>query len=1587
MQLVEFLAYLNSLDIQLWLEEEKLKYNAPKGVMTPEIKQEIGIRKSDILTFLKESKTSDYNDFLPIVPISRDEDIPLSFAQQRMWFFSQMDKDNPSYNEIAVIRLTGSLNINLLEKSIQEVVQRHESLRTSFTLVEDNPIQTISPALNIKLNLLNLNHSSQDTIDNIITQELQKSFDLTKLPLFRFTLIDEGSESYILVLVIHHIIIDGWSKSILFKELFILYQAYLSNEPSPLSKLTIQYADFAIWQRKWLQGDILDKQLNYWKKQLENAPPLLELPTDKPRQATPTFQGHSIFFKIDAELTEKLKFLSHKSGVTLFMTLLTALKILLFRYSNQKDILIGTPMANRNHKEIEPLIGFFVNTLVMRTSLDEDISFTELLQQVRTIVLEGYANQDAPFEQVVDALQIERSLSYNPLFQVMFALQNTPITKLEQSGLKITPISVENVHVKFDLSLILEEKETEQSPYIEGCWEYNSDLFDRERINRMIDHFQTLLNGIITNPQQKITKLPLLTEAEKKQLLVEWNQTETPYLSDKSIHQLFEEQVNKTPHAVAVVYENESLTYQELNQKANQLAHYLQRLGVTSNQLVGICLERSPLMIIGFLAILKAGGAYVPLDAKYPPKRLNYMLEDSGILVLLTQTKLTNLFNNYSGTRIDLDENWNNITQNSLDNPNNIISSKNFVYVIYTSGSTGTPKGVLIQHKSLLNLVFWHQNAFNLTEKDRATQLAGIAFDASVWEIWPYLTCGASLYIVPSDIITSPNLLKDFLSEQKITISFLPTPLAETIITDDWTNNCSLRFLLTGGDKLNHFPSSSIPFTLVNNYGPTENTVVTTSQKLTSDLLREKEPSIGRPITNNQVYILDQCQQPVPIGITGELYIGGAGLAYGYLNLPELTETRFIPHPFSRIEGEKLYKTGDLVRYRNNRQIEFVGRIDDQVKIRGFRIEIGEIESVLNLHPQVKEAIVIAKEEPSGLKRLYTYFIASDSLTIGELRCFIEEKLPQYMIPAFFIKLDAFPLTANGKIDRRALLETDIKIDEQETHIVPSTEIEKILVEIWQEVLNLKIIGIHDNFFELGGDSILAISIVAKANQAGLQIIPKLLFRHQTITQLASVVEINYVSQIRQDLVTGEVSLTPIQKWFFEQQLPEPHHFNQSILLEVPGSLNPELLKNVVLNLLKHHDALRLRFVKQEGQWQQHNSDNCNSFNFNLVDLSSLSKQEQLTKIEELAESYQRSFNLEKGLLSSVTFFQLGEKGRLLIIIHHLAMDGVSWRILLEDFTTSYQQLESGQSIKLPLKTNSFKDWSQALQNYAQTEEHKSYLDYWLNADISIISSLPVDNEADINSNIVANTKTVSFSLTKQRTHLLLQEVSQTYNTQINDILLTALVQTFVSWTGCSTLLLDLEGHGRENISDSLILSRTIGWFTSLFPVCLKVKNINSLGECIKSVKEQLRQIPNRGIDYGIGYYLNPDVTIQSRLKGYPKPEISFNYLGQFTHHQIGMGWQFSQAFSGSIHSPLGQRSHLIDINGMVIDGQLKIEWQYAENFHHQATIQQLVSNYQESLDCLINHCLSTEGDYTPSDFPDANFTQDELDDLLSQLE
>ncbi|MEH2157011.1 non-ribosomal peptide synthetase, partial [Nostoc sp.] len=1070
----------------------------------------------------------------PILKRAENAQLPLSYAQQRLWFLDQFEPNSASYNIPVGLRLVGTVNVVALEQSLIEIIHRHEALRTNFVTVDGKPTQIIQTVTNWSVAIVDLQHlptSEQEiTAQQLVQQQASEPFDLASDALIRATLVVLSPTQQWLLVCMHHVVSDGWSMSVFVQELQALYNAYSQGQPSTLLSLPIQYADFALWQRQWLVGEVLASQLSYWKQQLANAPTFLPLPTDRLRPAVQTFNGAHLEFSLSVELTQKLVKLSHEQGCTLFMTLLAAYNTLLYRYTGQEDILVGTPIANRDRSEIEGLIGFFVNTLVMRTNLAENPIFNELLLRIREMALSAYAHQDLPFEMLVEALQPERDISHTPLFQVMFVLNNAPTSEIELTGLSVSSLPIESSTAKFDLTLGMENT----SNGLFAGWEYNSDLFDGSTIERMTSHFVTLLEAIVANPEQRISQLPMLTASEQQQLLVEWNDTGVDYPIDKCIHQLFEEQVKLTPDAVAVVFENQHLTYHELNSRANQLAHYLRSLGVSGDVLVGICVERSLEMVMGLLGILKAGGAYVPLDPEYPQDRLSFMLEDAQVSVLLTQQHLVEKLQKHQAQVVCLDTDWHFISQLNQDNLITEIQATNLVYVIYTSGSTGTPKGVLIAHKGLLNLVLWHHRTFKITSIDKATQLAGTGFDAAAWELWPYLTAGASIYLAKSEILASPVNLRDWLISHQITISFVPTPITQELLSLEWTTeSLALRYVLTGGDKLNHYPPASVPFQVVNNYGPTENTVVTTSGLVVAKKQDQTLPSIGRPIDNTYIYILDKYLQPVPIGVPGELHIGGAGLARGYLNRSELTQEKFIPNPFggSRGAGERLYKTSDLTRYLPDGNIEYLGRIDNQIKIRGFRIELGEIEAILSQHPGVRENVVVTREDIPGEKRLVAYFVPQlqQTPTTNELRIFLKEKLPQYMVPSAFVSLECLPLTPNGKVDRKALPVPDSHNTQLAVSFVaPRTFVEKVLADIWANVLHLKQVGVLDNFFDLGGHSLSTIGVMSQINETFQINLPlRHLFTAPTIAELAYTIE--STSGTDSNVIANEITSVNLQ--------------------------------------------------------------------------------------------------------------------------------------------------------------------------------------------------------------------------------------------------------------------------------------------------------------------------------------------------------------------------------------------------------------------------------------------------------------------------
>ncbi|MGJ5674777.1 MAG: amino acid adenylation domain-containing protein [Nostochopsis sp.] len=1279
-----------------------------------------------------------------LTPVSREEPFPLSFAQQRLWFIDQLEGENCVYNVPFFWQISGFLNISALKKAIAQIIQRHEVLRTSFCVVDESPIQVIHAHPQLKMQVLDWRQlTAKDQLSKaqqLATEELQKPFDLSNPPLLRVKLLQLADQSHLLLIIIHHIVCDGWSMDIFRRELFTLYTAFCAGESSPLPELSLQYADFAHWQRQWLQGEVLQTQLNYWQKQLAAVPPLLELLTDQPRPSVQSFKGRSEFLKLNQDLTQKLKRLSQESGTTLFMTLLTAFTLLLSRYSGQEDIVVGSAIANRNRREIEPLIGFFVNTVALRTNLQGNPTFLELLQRVKQVTLDAYDHQDLPFEKLVDELGLERSLSHHPLFQVAFSLQNETQEKLEIPGLTLTRFECENTTTLFDLSLIF--RETPQG--LTGEWEYATDLFEVETIQRMVRHFEVLLRLIVDHPQQSINTLPLLTENERQQLQI-WNQTQTDYPHDKTLVDLFETQVEKNPNNIALVFESQSLTYQQLNQKANQLAHYLiQNHQIQPDTLIGICVERSLEMIVGVLGILKAGAAYVPIDPNYPQERIQWILQDSETSLLLTQsflteklplTQLKHLCQVICLDQTDFSE--------ALTNNLSLQSTPdNLAYIIYTSGSTGQPKGVMIEHRGLTNLTLAAANTFHLQPQSRLLQFASLSFDISVAEIAPTLAAGACLYLAKKETLLPTQVLVDFLINHKISHIFIPPSVLSVLPQAPLPD---LQTIVVGGE--------ACPAELVaqwatgrrfcNGYGPTEATVGVT---VTLCQPNGKKPVIGKPLPNIRIYILDAHNQPLPPGIPGELCIAGVGLARGYLNRPETTAEKFIEvELFGKIE--RIYKTGDLARWGDDGNLKYLGRIDEQVKLRGFRIELGEIESLLLQHPLVKEAVVILYETDSN-PRLIAYVTAEEkSLNLGgELKDYLKTRLPNYMVPSQIMVLDQLPLTANGKLDRRALPtpNTTAASDFE----MPVTPTEALLASLWQGLLKVKSVGRPDNFFELGGHSLLATQLVARIRDSfGVELSVRKVFEQSVLSELAREID-KVAASVALSAIAHQpenepktLSFAQSRLWFLAQLegTGTSATYNMPIAFELDGNLNVEALRESLTYLLQRHTSLRSYFPALEGEPQVvvKNVEEIEvlampAAGCAYANLQELDPQTQAETIQQLLDTHaQEPFDLNTGPLFKAKLLQLSEQKNILLInIHHIISDGWSMGVFKREWEQTYAALAAGNAPNLSPLPIQYSDYAAWQRSWLQGEILSSQENYWKQqlGDAPRLLDLPTDH-------------------------------------------------------------------------------------------------------------------------------------------------------------------------------------------------------------------------------------------------------------------
>ncbi len=1274
---------------------------------------------------------------------------PLSYSQQRLWFLDQLDPHHPVYNICKAERIKGRLNIEALESSLATIVRRHAILRTSFPSIDGEPVQSIDGDARITLLRVELsrfsNAQKQYELERLISHEARAGFDLAQGPLLRASLLILDAEEFVWLFAVHQIIWDGWSFKVFYRELAILYDAVASGRTAALPELPLQYGDYAISQRDENRGERLDSELSFWRQRLTQSSHQLLLPTDHPRPPRQTYLGVRRSVVLSDSLNKGLKELSRRQDTTLFMTLLAAFVTLLHRYSGQPEVVVGCPFANRQHPEIENLIGSFVNTLALNTTVVGNSSFTELLSGVRSMCLAALAHQDLPFERLVEELQPERKLNHNPIFQTFFAFQNTALPNLSLPGLHTEPIEINTGTSKFDLTLSLAERHGR----LTGFFEYSTDLFEPARIERMAGHFETLLKSIVADPNQPISTISILTEGERQQLLMEWNDTAADYPKDSCIHELFEAQVERTPEAIAVQFEGKQLTYRELNSRANQLAHYLQGLGVGPEKLVGICIERSLEMVVGLLGILKVGGAYVPLDPAYPRERLEFMLTDAQVAVLLTQEGIVE----DRGLRIDdgdprssildsqmkvvrLDRDWKEIARGSEESAASNGTAENSAYVIYTSGSTGQPKGVQVAHRSVVNCLHAIGRQVELKDSDVFLAVTTISFDIAALEMFLPLMTGAKLVLAMRFEAIDEDALHCRLTESAATVMQATPSTWKLLLDTGWHGSESFK-VLCGGEALSRELASQLlkgGASVWNLYGPTETTIWSTIHRVEPG---EGPVSIGRPIANTQVYILDNHLQPVAVGVDGELFIGGDGVARGYLNRPELTAETFIRNPFRDYSESCLYRTGDRARFRADGNIEFMGRADNQVKIRGYRIELGEIENVLSHHAAVRECAVVAFNKPvsdsdnreskiENPKSLVAYIVRIARMpSVTDLRNFLREKLPAHMVPSAFVELDALPLTPNGKLDRNALPPPDgtrPKIDAG--YVAPRTEIEELVAQEWREVLKVENVGVYDNFFDLGGHSLLATRVIARLRRTfSVAIALRELFELPTVAGLAE-----HIDFLRRSGST--VTLTPIvpvernqalplsfsqrRLWYLQKVAPNLSAYNIPGAFRIKGSLDCAALEQAFSEMIARHDVLRSCIQERDGQPCQVIVSNIR-IAVPLVDLSQTSRERAEAEATRLAvEDARQCYDLESAPLLRAKLVKLADDDHVVILnFHHIIADGSSLAVFYREVAELYEAFRVGRASPLIPLSIQYADYTVWQHEWLRSTAFDTQLNYW----------------------------------------------------------------------------------------------------------------------------------------------------------------------------------------------------------------------------------------------------------------------------------
>ncbi|MEN2401847.1 amino acid adenylation domain-containing protein [Flavobacterium sp. MC2016-06] len=1495
------------------------------------------------------------NSFVEITKIDENVSYAISDAQRRLWILSQFGDASLAYNMSSVMELDEIQDLESFKKAIYATVERHEILRTVFCLNENDLVNQKIVSLNeinfsINEEDFSVDNNAKDSVSAYIKNDRLTPFNLENGPLLRTSIIKTDSNKYIFYYNMHHIISDGWSMNIIKRDILDYYQFYAHGKEISLPELRIQYKDYAAWQLQQFSDESFIKAKEYWLNKLSGDLPTIELPTQKRRPNIKTYSGRTLKTFLAKDQVGNLKKFTREQDGTLFISLLGIWNVLLYKYTLENDIIIGSPVAGRDHVDLENQIGFFVNTLVLRNKIDAGESFQTLYNKIKENTLKALENQIYPFDRLVEDLDIAKNTSRNPVFDIMLILQNTG-DKSEESTPKYESETIEEfaeVVSKFDLEIIFKEVDEDLMLQIN----YNTDIYDNDTIKDLVINFKLLLTVLINNSEMSIDNIEYLSENELERLLA-FNDTKIDYPKDKTIIQLFEEQVQKTPDNIALVFEDKKYSYQELNKLSNQFGTYLRaEYNIKVDDLIGIKLERSEKLIVAILGILKSGAAYVPIDPNYPQDRIDFIKKD-------TQNKV--VFDDEEFSKFNLQS-----TEYSDENLKNINTPTDLAYVIYTSGTTGNPKGVMVENKSVVRLVK-PCSYFTLSTENTLLSTGAISFDATILEYFGTLLNGAKLVLASQDNLLQIDKLKQIINTNEVDSFWMTASWFSFVVDSDIEVFRNVNQIIVGGDVVsphhvkklyNSFPDIKI----TNGYGPTENTTFSLTYPISNS--DYTTIPLGKPISNSTVYILDEALHLVPTGVTGKIYVSGDGLARGYLNRDDLTSEKFMNNPFEK--GLRMYDTGDLGRWLPDGNIEFLGRKDHQVKIRGFRIELGEIEAILLQNSKaLKQAVVVTKGTDEE-KVLVAYYVSDDKIDKKELQNNLSKVLPDYMLPAYYVQLDAIPLTSNGKTDYKLLpVISDIDLIKEE-YIAPRTKEEELLVAIWSDVLKRDQISVKDSFYNLGGDSIKSIQVVSRIKQQGYTLKVAQILRNPIVEDLAKLIEAD-VAVISQAEVKGMVDLTPIQQFFFEsEQIPNKNHYNQSVILSSKQDIDPFILEQSIASLVLHHDALRMVYKQDNDSRTQYNDDASGKhYKINFYDLRSDSKELELEALRSIGDSLQSGFNIGSGILFHIGHFRMSDGDRLALIIHHLVIDGVSWRILFEDLSNLYESYQTNTAVNLPLKTDSFQRWASVQKEYAKSEKMQSERLYWDEVSKEAITLLPSDYQD--REKVSTIDKSSYFILDESLTEKLQTQVHQVYNTEINDVLLTGLGLAIREVFGVEKSVLKMEGHGREEIIDGVDIGRTVGWFTSVYPFVLDLSS--SKGHELIGVKESLRQIPNKGVGYGILNYLD------KRFTNELLPSIQFNYLGDFgtnagTNKKGESLFEFSSENIGSSSDLANSTSEvLLDVSGMMVSDQLNMSIRYSGNVFSEETIAKLITAYENALTNLIESLSEIkENRLTPSD-------------------